>query len=435
MLNLVEWKMIRELKQSGLSISEISKKLGVDRKTVRTALNKNSSPKYERKKSISILDSHKDYIDNRLEKYNLTSQRIFEELKAQGYSGQYGMVNKYAQKTKADYKIKATLRFETIPGEQSQVDWAYFGDFYDHEKKKIIRLCCFIMILGFSRTRFIHFFESDDSHHFLKGHNLAFKYFGGYTREILYDNLKSVVLKRAFKQVDSEFNKEFLEFSGYYGFKAVLAQPYRPQTKGKVESTVRFVRENFYNGNEFKSITEINKEALIWLHKVNHQVHHTTHEKPSERISRENLIQISGRLYDLSKIYYRKVQMDYHFSFKANFYSCPPKYAGKEIVIRETDNQIFVYHRDERIAFHELEEKFKGGYITSASHYLEMKEITQKQSKLAWRNKKREREIQNSYKYEPKPEYQRSGFNSGQVIKLFQEVEKRDLNIYEEMIL
>lgn len=434
MLVLEDWKMIRELKKSGLTISEISKRLGHDRKTIRKSLNENKFKKYERTDSISILDNFKEYIDNRLEKYNLTSQKIFEELIPQGYSGKYGIVNHYVQKTKADYKVKATIRFETIPGEQAQVDWAYFGDFYDHEKNKIVRLCCFIMILGFSRMRFIHFFSSDDSHNFLTGHNLAFKFFGGYTREILYDNLKSVVLKRAFKQVDSEFNKEFLEFSGYYGFKAVLAQPYRPQTKGKVESTVRFVRENFYNGNEFKSISEINNQALIWLNKINNQVHHTTHEKPCERLARENLIELVGKPYDLSKIYYRKVQMDCHFSFKANFYSCPARYAGKEVVIREIDENIFVYYRDERIGFHELETKFKGGYITSPSHYLEIKEISHKQSRLAWQNKKRERAIKNKNKHEYIPEYQRSRFNSGQVIKLFQEVEKRDLNIYEEIV-
>ncbi len=435
MLVLEDWKMIRELKKSGLSISEISKRLGHDRKTIRKSLSENKFKKYQRKESASILDCYKSYIDNRLEKFNLTSQRIFEEIVSQGYEGKYGMVNKYVQKTKDNYKVKATIRFETIPGEQAQVDWAYFGDFYDHDKKKLTRLCCFIMILGFSRMRFIHFFSSDDSHNFLTGHNLAFKFFGGYTREILYDNLKSVVLKRAFKQVDSEFNKEFLEFSGYYGFKAILAQPYRPQTKGKVESTVRFVRENFFNGNEFKSISEINSEALVWLNKINNQVHHTTHEKPIERLSRENLIELLGKPYDLSKIYYRKVQMDSHFSFKANFYSCSPKYAGKEVVVREMDDHIFVYYRDERIGIHEIETKSKGGYITSASHYLELKELSNKQSKLAWRNKKREREIKNNYKHEQKPEYQRSRFNSGQVIKLFQEVEKRDLNIYEEMIL
>ena len=191
--------------------------------------------------------------------------------------------------------------------------------------------------------RYIHFFDSDDTHHFLQGHNNAFKYFGGYPREILYDNLKSVVLKRAFKQKDSTFNKEFLEFSGFYGFKAILAQPYRPQTKGKVENTVRYIRENFFIGSDFRSLTEINKNALEWLDKVNNQIHHTTHERPTERLPKENLIKVVGKFYDLSQVYYRKVQSDCHFSFKGNFYSCSSQYAGKEVVIRMEMDDIFVY--------------------------------------------------------------------------------------------
>ena len=100
------------------------------------------------------------------------------------------------------------------------------------------------------------------------GHNLAFEYFGGYTREILYDNLKSVVIKRAFKQKDSEFNKRFTEYAGFYGFKAILARPYRPQTKGKVENTVNFVRTNFFAAEEFVSVTDINNKARTWLNRV-----------------------------------------------------------------------------------------------------------------------------------------------------------------------
>lgn len=434
MLNLTEWKLIRELKKSGLTISEIARRLRIDRKTIRNTLKNDKFPKYKRKQKISILDDFKKYIDDRLNKYNLTSERIFEELISQGYEGKYGMVNKYCKKIKSEYKTKAVLRFETIPGEQAQVDWAYFGDFYDHEERKIIRLCCFIMVLGFSRMKYIYFFKSDDSHNFLTGHNLAFKHFGGYPREILYDNLKSVVIKRAFKQSDSEFNKEFLEFSGYYGFKAILSQPYRPQTKGKVENTVRFVRENFYNGREFKSIKDINTEANLWINKVNNQIHCSTYEKPIERFQRENLIKITGKLYDLSKSYYRKVQSDCHFSFKGNYYSCPSKYVGKEIVIKEQDNYIFVYYREERIATHTLEAESKRKYITLPSHYFEIKSVTQKQVNNSWRNKKLHREKQKKLKKDVCHEYERSIFNSGQVIKLFQDVEVRDLNIYEETV-
>ena len=434
MLDLEEWKMIRELKNSGLSITEISKRLGIDRKTARSAINKNSPPKYQRKESKSILDDYKNYIDSRLELYNLTSQKIHEELITQGYSGQYGIVNKYVQKTKDEYKTKAVMRFETIPGEQAQVDWGYFGEFYDQDKKRFIRLCCFVMILGFSRTRFIHFFDGDNTTNFLKGHNLAFEYFGGYPREILYDNLKSVVIKRAFKQKDSEFNKEFMAFAGYYGFKPILAAPYRPQTKGKVEITVRYVRDNFFAGEDFRSLSNINESAQTWLYKVNNKIHGSTHEKPFERLKKENLSTVIGRLYDLSKVYYRKVQLDCHFSFKANFYSVPISYAGKEIIVKEIDNTIHVIYREQKIAYHKIEETYKGCYITAPAHSLEIKELSLRRSKIAWKNKKRERltnkkEVSNDF------EYKKINFNSNQLTNNFEDVQSRDLSIYEEVIL
>lgn len=423
--------MIRELKNSGLTITEISKRLGIDRKTARSAINKKSPPTYQRKASKTILDEFKPYINSRLELYNLTSQKLHEELQNQGFSGKYGIVNNYVQKVKADYKTKAVMRFETIPGEQAQVDWGYFGEFYDCDKKKFIRLCCFVMILGYSRTRFIHFFDGDNTTNFLKGHNLAFEYFGGYPREILYDNLKSVVIKRAFKQKDSEFNKEFMEFAGFYGFKPILAAPYRPQTKGKVEITVRYVRDNFFEGEDFRSLSEINSDALSWLYKVNSKIHGTTHEAPLERLKRENLTPIVGKFYDLSTIYYRKVGIDCHFSFKANFYSTPIEYAGKEVVIKEVDDGIHVVYREQKIAFHKLEENYKGIYITSPSHHYEIKLTSEKRSKQAWKNRSRDRKIKN--KELEQIEYKKINFNSNQLLRNFEEVQSRDLNIYQEL--
>jgi len=434
MLGLEDWSMIRELKNSGLTITEISKRLGIDRKTARSAIKNSGPPKYVRKQSISILNDFKNYIHSRLELYNLTSQKIHEELTSQGFKGQYGTVNKYVQKLKAEYKTKAVMRFETIPGEQAQVDWGYFGEFYDHDKKKFIRLCCFVMVLGFSRARFIHFFDGDNTANFLKGHNLAFEYFGGYPREILYDNLKSVVIKRAFKQKDSEFNKEFTAFAGYYGFKPILAAPYRPQTKGKVEITVRYVRDNFFAGENFNSLKEINNSANSWMYKVNSKIHGSTHEAPLERLKREGLTPIIGCLYDLSRIYYRKVQLDCHFSFKANFYSVPIELAGKEIVVKEVNDTIEIIYREQKVAYHKLEEKYKGIYITSKSHYQEIKLVSERRSKQAWKNKRRERLLKSKSNCS-RSEYQKINFNSKQLLQTFEDVQSRDLNIYEELFL
>lgn len=434
MINKEEWSMIRQLKNQGLTISEISRKLNLDRKTVRSALNTDSAPKYERTPVPSILDPFKNYIDTRLDQYNLTAAKVLNELMGQGYAGGYGILNKYVQCKKGELRSKAVMRFETLPGEQSQVDWGYFGEFYDQERKKLVKLCCFLMVLGFSRMRFIYFFEKDDTDHFLMGHNLAFGYFGGYTKEILYDNLKSVVIKRAFKQKDSEFNKRFSEYAGFYGFKAILARPYRPQTKGKVENTVNYVRNNFFAGEEFVSITDINNKAKLWLNRVNNQVHCTTHEKPIERLRRENLIKLF-KIYDLSKVYYRKVQNDCHFSFRGNFYSSPPELVGKEISIKlhEDQNHILLYYRNENVGLHNLEHHYKGGYITSTSHYLAIKKIMESQRASFWNGTSKKPIKSKKIILEAEP-VRTVGFDSRQVMQLYDEVEQRDLNIYSEVM-
>lgn len=90
--------------------------------------------------------------------------------------------------------------------------------------------------------------------------------------------MKQVVIKRLLKQSDSELNKQFEDFAGFYGFKPVLCRPYRGQTKGKVERSVQFVRDNFMTGIQYSSLDNLNSQALAWCDKVNHKIHSTTNE-------------------------------------------------------------------------------------------------------------------------------------------------------------
>ena len=196
--------MMRNLFKQGLSKSEIAKSLGVTRKTVRRNLEKDTLPKYSRKESSSKLDRYKSYVEERLSKYNLSSYKLYEEVVKQGYKGKYGILNLFVRSKKKELKNKAVLRFETLPGEQAQVDWGSCGSIYDVEQRQVIKLYCFVIVLGFSRVKYVAFFTRQDTQSFLEGHNRAFKYFGGYSKEILYDNLKSVVIKRMFKAEDSE---------------------------------------------------------------------------------------------------------------------------------------------------------------------------------------------------------------------------------------
>src|SRR5690606_26878908 len=103
------------------------------------------------------------------------------------------------------------------------------------------KLYCFTMILGYSRMRYAEFTLQVDVHTLIRCHLNAFQYFGGYPQEILYDNMKQIVLKRGLKSSDSDWNSKFEDFFTHYGFVPRLCRPYRPQTKGKIENTVGFL--------------------------------------------------------------------------------------------------------------------------------------------------------------------------------------------------
>ena len=131
-----------------------------------------------------------------------------------------------------------------MPGLQGQVDWGFFEnyivtDLYGSEKT----LYCFLMILGYSNMRYIEVVTDMSTQTLIKCHLNAFYYFGVYPGETLYDKMKQVVVKRLLRQEDSTLNKTFEDFAGFFSFKLVLCRPYRGQTKGKVERTVRYVRE------------------------------------------------------------------------------------------------------------------------------------------------------------------------------------------------
>ena len=371
--------------------SAIARGLGLDRKTVAVNLQKTQSPEYTRtKQRISKLDAYKEYLNARLKEYDLTAHKLHQEIQKQGYAGGYGIVAGYVKTVKKEFSRSAVLRFETLPGQQAQVDWGYFGTLYDQMKKKMVKLYCFFMILGYSRALYIEFFPKADLYHFLKGHNNAFRYFGGYPKEFLYDNLKSVVIKRALRAQDSVFNKKFMDFAGYYGFQPILCRPYKPNTKGKVENSVLFAKQNFFAGEEFHSLDEVNLRAQGWLGQINQRIHATTHQKPWDRLQREDLFRMEGKpFYDMSLVCYRRVLRDSHICYDGNYYSVPFVYAGREIMTRQTpEGMLIIQYRDQIIAQHTLAHEQKGHYLTKPAH-LEGLKAVRMQSRLGRPRRKR----------------------------------------------
>jgi transposase len=235
------WMEIRNDRQKGLSYTEIARKYNIDPRTAKKYAQSETRPVYSLSTAKpSKLDPYKEQISIWLEEAPYSAERILEKIREQGFDGGHSIVREYVRGKKEQLDEKATVRFETMPGLQGQMDWAFFEDHTVLEDGQQKKLYCFLFILGYSRARYIEFVTDMSTNTLICCHANAFRYLGGYPEEILYDNMKQVVIKRLLKQEDSTLNRQFEDFAGFYGFKPVLCRPYRGQTKGKVERTVQF---------------------------------------------------------------------------------------------------------------------------------------------------------------------------------------------------
>ncbi len=348
--------MIKDMHRQGLSISEIARQTGRDRKTVRKAVQgellavrKPSQSTRERK-----LDPYVAYLQQRMGEGVYNARKLYREIQARGYLGGLTQVILYLQPFRPPRRESATVRFETEPGQQGQVDWGSFGYINAVGRRKT--LYCFVMTLGWSRAMYVEFTTQGDTASFIRCHVHAFAYLGGVPREVLHDNLKSAVIWRE-AEGRVHFNARYLDFALAMGFVPHPHRPYRPQTKGKVESGVRYVAGNFWVGLHFTDVDDLNAQALVWLNTVaNPRLHGTTGEKPFDRLPLEQLQPLPDRPFDTSLISYRRAGYDCLVRYQTNSYSVPAAVVGQMLLVKETeDRRLLVFDATgRRLADHPL---------------------------------------------------------------------------------
>jgi transposase len=365
MITLENWVMIKHLHKEGVPKSRIAEELGLDRRTVDKAINEDKPPQQERQSRNSILDPYKDYVKQRIDKYDLTATRVLREIKERGYSGSYTILKDYIRELKDAKPKPAFVRFETQPGEQAQVDWSDFW-YVDLDGKKI-KLHCFSMILGYSRTLYAEFFYSQNLVSLGQAHINAFKYLGGVTDTILYDNMKTIALSREGKNIN--WNPQFIDFASYYGFLPTLCRPGRKETKGKIERPYSYIQTSFFDGSEFNGLSDLNEKAMNWLNNIaNTRIHGTTQAVPFERLKEENLKPLRDGDYVLVHSEMRKSSKDCYISFEGNRYSIPYQYSCRDLSIKLTGQDLLIFYGEEQIASHKLSHQ-KGQMITDQKHF------------------------------------------------------------------
>src|SRR2546426_1925324 len=363
MLTLEDFMNVRDLKQQGWSVSAIAAQLNLDRKTVRRYLLDQVHPYKRENPAACKVDAYRSFLRERWEQGVHNARKLLDEIRERGYAGGYSQLKLAVLPWREEGRERAFVRFETGPGEQIQMDWGHFGNWGGR------RLYGFALTLCYSRMRYIEFTQCQDIHHLLSCMVHGFRYFGGVTESVLTDRMKTVLLDQTGGEL--HFNQKFLQFAAYYGFVPRVCRPYRPETKGKIESTVRFVKQNFWPGIAFDSLQDLNHQARAWMEKVNHQVHSTTREVPYQRLPQERLLLLDEQPdYDTSYMEDRRVAKDCMLSYRGNRYSVPFRFAGKTVLVREpvAGGRIEIYSGIKVIAEHRLAEG-RGVMVTDPAHY------------------------------------------------------------------
>jgi transposase len=340
---------IRQLfTQEKLSLRQIARELKLDLKTVHRWAKRQTFQKPPLVKRASKLDPFKGQIVRLLERHDYSAQQIFQQLKENGYTGQYSIVQTFVRLVRPK-KNPAFLTLNFQPGQCAQVDWGYAGPVNVGTTRR--RLSFFVMVLAYSRKMYLEFTLAETLEHFLACHQHAFEYFGGVPQQVWVDNCKVAVLSRQDKAI--VFNPRYLDFASHYGFEIRACNVGQPQEKGRVESGVGYVKKNFLHGLELNDAKIINPAARSWLETVaNARVHAKTHKTPQELFGQEKLKPLHPLAYEAALVDTVRVNSQFRVKVDGNAYSVPCQYASSRLTLKRFPDRLLLYDKDKLVAEH-----------------------------------------------------------------------------------
>ena len=297
------------------------------------------------KKRASKLDAFEPQLQQLLQRYpRITVIRLQEELQGVGYTGGYSILAERLRELRARPAKPLTVRFETGPGAQAQMDWSTYEIDFTQEGRRKVQL--FSYILGYSRRQYIHFTARQDFETTIRQHIEAFKHLGGVAATCLYDNMKVVVTR--WEDDHPIYNTRFLAFATHYGYRPWACQIRRPQTKGKVERPFYYIETNLLGGRQFRSIDHLNETARWWLAEVaDKRIHGTTKKTPLELHAQEmpHLLALPSLQFDTAQVVYRIVDTDGTIQVASNRYSVPWERVADLLPVRILADELVVYNQ------------------------------------------------------------------------------------------
>jgi transposase len=339
----------------GWGTKRIARELGISKNTVKRYL-KLGKWQQAKGREKTKLDGLQVWLRENFEKHRGNADVIRQELLAIGIKVSLRTVQRAVQgfRREALVKAKATIRFETPPGKQLQIDFGSTHVLIGNEK---IRVYLFVATLGYSRRIFIAPFLHERQSKWLEGIERAFQYFGGVPEQVLLDNPKALVNKHNIATKELIFNERFKAFANYWGFRPVACAPYRARTKGKDERSIGYVKRNAIAGHTFLTWAIFEAHLHKWMMEIaDVRIHGTTEEKPIERFLKDEVFRLSPlngkppflQIREVTRI----VQADACIEVDSNFYSVPWHLIKASVTAQIIEEEIKIFYDGQEVAKH-----------------------------------------------------------------------------------
>lgn len=329
--------IILRKRQQGMYIRDIAAQMGCSERTVRRVIQRGGPASGRRPRARgSKLDPYKPMINRFLADDIWNCQAILAAMRQAGYRGGRSILEDYVRPKRALQPARATVRYETPPGDQLQHDWGELDVSIAGSRQRVYIA---VNTLGYSRRFHVFAAPQADAEHTYESLVRAFEHFGGVAREVLVDNQKAAVVGRCEGRV--QFHPRFNDLAGAYGFNPRACRPYRARTKGKTERMVGYVKDHFFaRYRAFESFDHLNRCLEAWLTQEADQREHGTHrEVVIERFARDeaDALQPLPRLrFDTAYRFQRIVAWDGYIDVAGNRYSVPDTYCGETVTCHQS---------------------------------------------------------------------------------------------------
>jgi len=345
------------LKELGFGTRRIARALGVSRNTVKSYIEAGGWRAFKQPARRKLLDGQEAWLWERFERHRGNADVVRQELAAEkaiivSLRTIERAVAPYRRELAA--QARATMRFETAPGKQLQID---FGERLVEIAGAKVKAFLFVGTLGYSRRLYVRAFRNERQESWFAGMESAFAKFGGVTEEVLFDNARALVADHDALTRSVVFNDKLLAFAKHWGFRPRACAPYRARTKGKTENGVGYVKKNAVAGRCFASWEVFEAHLEAWMRDIAEvRIHGTTGEAPIARFTRaeaQALKPIAGiPPFHTMRELIRRVGSDCMVEIDGNAYSVPWRLIGESVLVTVTDASLRIHHAGCEVAVH-----------------------------------------------------------------------------------